>query len=100
HAHLPLQGQHVLTADDVKAARIYIREWLLNARRYHPHDDASLLGLPKPYIIPSYADEGFDYDELYYWDSYFICQGLLDDEHKDLVEGILEDLMTLFKRYQ
>lgn len=101
HARLLVQGQVDLTARDVQPAREYIHDWWRHATRFHPRDDASLLGLPKPYIIPSYDPAAsFDYDELYYWDSYFICQGLLDDEHQELVEGVLEDLLTLLKRYK
>lgn len=101
HARLMMRGQGDLTPNDVAAAREYIHDWWNHATRFHPQDDASLLGLPKPYIIPSYDPAAsFDYDELYYWDSYFIAQGLLDTEHKELVKGILEDLMTLLTRYK
>ena len=99
-AHLIMQGQSDLTARDVAVARAYIHDWWPQVTRFHPADDASLVGLPKPYIIPSYAEEGFDYDELYYWDSFFICQGLLDGEHEELVKGILKDLLELLKRYK
>ncbi len=88
-----------LHADDVQAARDYIREYWKHLERFHPKDDESLLGLPKPYLVPSYSEEvGFDYNELYYWDSYFMVQGMLDTEHEELVKGILEDLMALFMR--
>ena len=61
-----------LTADDVKVARDYIAAYWPKLERYHPKDDESLLGVPKPYLVPSYTeDAGFDYNELYYWDSYF-----------------------------
>lgn len=89
-----------LSEEDVRQARSYIREYWHHLERYHPRDDESLIGLPKPYLVPSYAEgHEFDYDELYYWDSYFMIQGLLDEEHKDLVLGILEDLETLFNRF-
>jgi alpha,alpha-trehalase len=90
-----------LTPEDVKDARAYIAAYWKKVERLHPKDDESLLGLPKPYLVPSYrAKTGFDYNELYYWDSYFMVQCLLDEEHKELVLGILEDLMYLFKRYK
>lgn len=90
-----------LTPADVKEAREYIRNYWTKVERFHPKDDESLLGLPKPYLVPSYrAKTGFDYNELYYWDSYFMVQGLLDVEHRELVSGILEDLMALFKRFK
>ncbi|HEY5442760.1 MAG TPA: trehalase family glycosidase, partial [Candidatus Saccharimonadales bacterium] len=90
-----------LTAEDVHAARQYIDKYWNKVERFHPEDDESLLGLPKPYLVPSYRTKtGFDYNELYYWDSYFMVQGLLDAKHEELVAGILEDLMSLFKRFK
>jgi len=85
----------------VAAARDYIKEYWTHLERFHPKDDESLLGLPKPYLVPSYTEiTGFDYDELYYWDSYFMVQGLLDESHEELVTGILDDLLSLFQRFK
>ncbi len=89
-----------LTPTDVQAARDYIRDYWPHLERFHPKDEESLLGLPKPYLAPSYQEGvGFDYDELYYWDSYFMVQGLLDQTHKDLVLGVLDDLLSLYRRF-
>ncbi|HET6924407.1 MAG TPA: trehalase family glycosidase [Candidatus Saccharimonadales bacterium] len=90
-----------LTPEAVTEARKYIRDYWQHVQRFHPKDDESLLGLPKPYLVPSYSEAtGFDYNELYYWDSYFMVQGMLDAEHEELVKGILEDLMALFQRFK
>jgi alpha,alpha-trehalase len=90
-----------LGPEDVRAARQYIAECWPNVQRFHPKDDESLLGIPKPYLVPSFTEKtGFDYNELYYWDSYFMVQGMFDETHKELVEGILEDFMALFKRFK
>jgi alpha,alpha-trehalase len=90
-----------LTADDVKEARQYIAEYWKKIERFHPNDDESLLGLPKPYLVPSYQeDTGFDYNEMYYWDSFFMAQGLLDDQHRTMVVGMLENMVTLFNRFK
>lgn len=90
-----------LTPPDVQAAREYIAAYWKKVERFHPKDDESLLGLPHPYLVPSYrAETGFDYNELYYWDSYFMVQSILDEEHKELVVGILEDLLFLFERFK
>ncbi len=86
---------------DVQIARDYIREFWNRLQRFHPADDESLLGLPKPYLVPSFDENAaFDYDELYYWDSFFMVQGMLDAEHEELVKGILEDLLSLFSRFK
>jgi alpha,alpha-trehalase len=90
-----------LTVADVQIARDYIREFWTRLERFHPKDDESLLGLPKPYLVPSYDEHAsFDYDELYYWDSFFMVQGMLDKQHQALVSGILEDLLSLFQRFK
>jgi alpha,alpha-trehalase len=90
-----------LTAEDVVAARLYIKDYWPKLERFHPKDDESLIGVPKPYLVPSYAEgHEFDYNELYYWDSYFMVQGMLDAEHKELVLGILEDLAAIFNRFK
>lgn len=97
---LLLRREPELTAQDVTEARRYIAGYWKNLKRNHTKDNDHLLGLPKPYIVP--ADEPgheFDYNELYYWDSYFIAQGLLDNKHKELVSGILENLLSLFERF-
>src|SRR6266540_1643229 len=97
----PFAKSRDLTAEEVKVARDYIRAYWPKLERYHPKDDGSVLGLPKPYLIPS-SEEGtnFDYNEMYYWDSYFIIQGLLDEPHKELVEGMLENLLHMLKRFK
>jgi alpha,alpha-trehalase len=88
-----------LTVEDVVAARAYINDFWEKLRRFHPKDDESLLGLPKPYLVPAFEEaHEFDFNELYYWDSYFMMQGLLDEKHKELVMGVLEDFLVIFER--
>src|SRR6185503_11117875 len=92
------RGNSDLSAADVAAARKYIEDYWPKLTRYHPKDDDTLIGLPNKYLVPSY-EEGheFDYNELYYWDSYFMMQGMLDGEHKEMVMGVLEDLLYTFE---
>lgn len=98
---LPTRKYGDLRPEDVRVARDYIREFWTRLERFHPKDDESLLGLPKPYLVPSYEEgAGFDYNELYYWDSFFMVQALFDEQHKELVEGILEDLLSLLRRFK
>lgn len=98
---LPVRQRQDLSSADVRAAREYIEKFWKHLERYHPKDDESLIGLPKPYLVPAYEEgHAFDFNELYYWDSYFMVQGMLDAEHQQLVEGILEDLLSLFKRFK
>ncbi len=90
-----------LTAKDVQPALDYINTYWSRLERFHPKDDENLVGLPRPFLVPSF-EEGheFDYNELYYWDSYFMVQGVLDADHKELVLGILENLAYLFSRFK
>src|SRR5581483_7217921 len=90
-----------LTVKDVQPAREYITAYWSKLTRYHPKDDESLLGLPNRYLVPAY-EEGheFDFNELYYWDSYFMVQGMLDEKHKALVIGILDNLLFAYERFK
>lgn len=98
---LSFRQDRELTEDDVREAREYIAAYWPKLERYHPKDDESLIGLPKPFLVPSFAEgHEFDYNELYYWDSYFMVQGMLDEDHKDLVMGILDNLVYIFKRFK
>jgi alpha,alpha-trehalase len=98
-----LRGQQTpqLKPADVQDARQYIAGYWAALVRFHPKDDDTLLGLPKPYLVPaSEPGHSFDFNELYYWDSYFMVQGLLDDDHKGLLLGILENLLSLQRRFK
>jgi len=89
-----------LSLEDVAPARAYIATYWKKLERFHPKDDDTLLGLPHPYLVPA-SEEGhdFDFNEMYYWDSYFMVQGMLQPEHKKFVVGILENLLYLQKKY-
>jgi len=90
-----------LAPEDVQTARDYIRSYWHQLERSQLKDEESLIGLPKPYLVPSYEEgAGFDYNEMYYWDSFFMVQGMVGSkENPDLVEGILENLLSLYRRF-
>lgn len=97
---LPHKKQELSHAD-VAEAREYISGYWEKITCYHPKDTDNLIGLPKPYLVPSCAEgHEFDFLELYYWDSYFMIQGVLDEEHRGLNLGILENLVALFERFR
>lgn len=95
------KSKNLLPAD-VAEAREYIKNFWVNLERFHPHDTESIIGLPNPYLVPAHnAESTFNLDELYYWDSYFMVQGMLHDtKKKKLVMGILENLFALIQRYK
>src|SRR3989344_2684524 len=90
-----------LSHEDVARARQYILVFWPKLERHHPNDDETLLGLPNAYLVPAYErGHSFDFNELYYWDSYFMVQGILDKPHQHLVSGILDNLLAMQKRFK
>ena len=97
----PFRRSGGLRPADVAEARKYIEKYWKKLERFHPKDDESLLGLPNPYLVPAHEDgHEFDFNEQYYWDSYFMVQGMMDEDHRDMVVGILENLLFEFKRFK
>ncbi len=92
---------HYLRKDDVADARHYISKYWRHLERYHPKDDQTLIGLPHKYLVPAYEEgHSFDFNEMYYWDSYFMVQGMYDKKHKKLVVGILDNLVSMQERFK
>jgi alpha,alpha-trehalase len=60
--------------------------------RTHDSADASssLIPLPNSYVVP-----GGRFREVYYWDSYFTMQGLVQSGHVDLVKSMLDNFAHL-----
>jgi alpha,alpha-trehalase len=56
--------------------------------------NSSLLALPHPYIVP-----GGRFSEIYYWDSYFTMQGLMQDGQQDLARDMLANIASLIQRH-
>lgn len=50
--------------------------------------------LPKPFVVP-----GGRFQEVYYWDSYFTCLGLLEHQKHLEVEHIIENFAYLIDTY-
>jgi alpha,alpha-trehalase len=59
-------------------------------------DEGTLIGLPRPYIIP--APKGM-FQEMYYWDSYFTALGVLDTPRQDLIVDMTENMAYLLTRF-
>lgn len=78
----------------------YIEDYWAKLVRTHPEDSGTLIGLPHSYIVPA-ADPNaaFQFEEQYYWDSYFTALGLTSPSYQPLVEGMLENLLYLLKRF-
>ncbi|WP_308418585.1 trehalase family glycosidase [Chitinimonas arctica] len=58
------------------------------------HPCSSLLPLFYPYLVA-----GGRFDEIYYWDSYFIMLGLVRSDRRDLMKDGLRNIADLIDRY-
>jgi alpha,alpha-trehalase len=89
------------TPDGLKPALDYIDHYWKKLERFRPHDEGTLIGLPEPYFVPSSRNaSGFAFEEIYYWDTYFIAQGLIGTPRQHLVKGLAEDLLMLMRRFE
>ncbi|KAJ8912205.1 hypothetical protein NQ315_003809 [Exocentrus adspersus] len=57
-------------------------------------DRYSLIPLPNGFIVP-----GGRFQEIYYWDSYWIIKGLLLSEMTQTAKGMLENFLSLIERF-
>ncbi len=88
------------TPERLKPALQFIDSYWKKLEKFRPHDDGTLIGLPRPYFVPSVAnDTGFSFEEMFYWDSYFIAQGLRGTEREHLIRGLAENLIALMQRF-
>ncbi|CAJ0757645.1 14626_t:CDS:10, partial [Entrophospora sp. SA101] len=55
---------------------------------------SSFIPLKNPFVIP-----GGRFREIYYWDGYFIIEGLLLSELYDLAKGMIENYLILVETY-
>ena len=55
---------------------------------------SSLILVPNPFIVP-----GGRFREFYYWDSYWVINGLLICGMKDTVKGMIDNFIELVKTY-
>ena len=88
------------TPERLKPALEYIEAYWKRLERYTPHDDGTLVGLPRPYFVPSISNaSGFQFEELYYWDTFFIAQGFLGTAREHLIKGLADDILALQDRF-
>ncbi len=89
------------TPERLKPALEHIEDYWDRLERFKPHDDGTLVGVPRPYFVPSAANtSGFAFEEIYYWDTFFIAQGFLGTSREYLIRGMTEDLIVLMNRFR
>ncbi|MDQ7980519.1 alpha,alpha-trehalase TreF [Paraburkholderia sp. SARCC-3016] len=97
HFTLPARETKRYVSDPNQSVTAHI-DTLWNVLRRDPDKSASqwssLLPLPYPYIVP-----GDRFDEIYYWDSFFIMLGLEASGRADLLDDELNNFSTLVDRY-
>jgi alpha,alpha-trehalase len=64
--------------------------------RFNKEDVKTLIGLPRPYLVPS---DGHMFQEMYYWDCYFMGLALPGTEHEQLIFDMTENCAYMIKRF-
>jgi alpha,alpha-trehalase len=82
------------------AALAYIDNLWPRLIRQVPHDAGTLIGLPRPFPVPRASPSGSGmFQEMYYWDSYFISLGLVGTPHEQVVVDVAENFAALIERF-
>ena len=77
-------GHHPsVSQEEIACVRDFIRTSWDASVQYNPTDSQTLIGLPRPYTVPSVSQT---FQELYYWDTYFTNEGLVRDGRLDLAK--------------
>lgn len=80
---------------DLKEPLEYVSRYWDKVITHRPEDSRTLIGLPHPYIRANHEM----FDEMYYWDSFFIAQGLFGTPLEKIVLGITDNLLYLLERF-
>lgn len=74
----------------------YINENFPKTIRFNPKDEGNLIGLPNPYNVPSITDH---FQEMYYWDTYFLNRGLIINGWIEQAKNNTENMFFLINKY-
>ncbi|MFO0936437.1 MAG: trehalase family glycosidase [Gemmataceae bacterium] len=61
----------------------------------NPSDEGTLIGLPRPYLIPNRRE----FSEMYYWDSFFMALGMVHTGREQIILDIAENCAYLIERF-
>ncbi len=67
-----------------------------NTVRHNTEDEGNLIGLPKPYTVPSISGH---FQEMYYWDTYFTNVGLILSDRLELAKNNTENIGYMINKY-
>jgi len=76
----------------------YIEGYWKDLTFHLPKDKGIHVGLPNPFVAPSSKDGIFENDQ-FYWDSYFIILGLVENGKTKLAKGMVDNFIHLHKRF-
>lgn len=80
---------------DIKCTMEYIHKlWNQLIKKSPPYTKNELFYLPNPYVVP-----GGIFNQLFYWDSYFIILGLKISKSPELIKGIVENFLYEMKAF-
>lgn len=80
----------------MEEASAYIARNWSSTVRYATEDQGTLIGLPRPFSTPSISGV---FQELYYWDTYFINVGLLASGQTEQAANNIENMFYLIDRF-
>ncbi len=78
-----------------KACLEYIEKFWPEIIREQKEDSGTLIGLPKKFVVPNCGM----FNELYYWDTYFITRGLVGTPRESLLVDLTDNLVYLVERF-
>ncbi|MCP5492785.1 MAG: trehalase [Chlamydiales bacterium] len=94
-AHYELPVDHVIEDSSAHPTmREHIDAMWSVLLRSMPQSQGTLIGLPHPHVVP-----GGRFREIYYWDSYFVAEGLMRANQLSIVMGMIENFAYLIKTY-
>lgn len=76
--------------------RNFIEENLEKTVRYEPESSGTLIGLPYKHTVPCVDNK---FQELYYWDTYFVNAGLIKLKKIDLAKSNIDNMFYLVDKY-
>ncbi|MCH9631506.1 MAG: Periplasmic trehalase [Chlamydiia bacterium] len=94
--HFTLPVDEELNLDGEYKIEIYITKlWDLLLRDFSKAEESSsLLKLPNKHLVP-----GGRFRECYYWDSYFVIEGLFIENRIDIIKNMVDNFAHLLNRY-
>ena len=88
------QGKIEYVVADGTTARQHVRNLWKVLERRNRRNRGSLFAIPQKYIVP-----GGRFQELFYWDTYFIMLGLAADDRWEVISGMMKNYAFMIRRF-